>query len=249
MAAASRSIRTRNSRQIGARGDPDHAPFGRQVQRQGLCDLGRPARRRRQRGQRAVVRYRDRGRAQPELFRQTLFARPSDLGPLENIGAAPQPARHQRRLHPRYRDFRTNAVQAGAALQARPLQGLSLRRRRDTLALRSVADRRRHSPEAVFQFPGGLADHLPSRSAARMRDRRLLHRQAGFRRRPGIGRMGGRLAALVGRLVQLLLQHHPDPRRRHARAGPARGAGQGHSRFRRPGRPEEGQGHHRRRRR
>ena len=137
------------------------------------------------------------------------------------------------------------AVQAGAALPAGAVQGLSVRRRRDTLALRSRADRATRRPaEAVFQFPGGLADHLKEQIGdARMRDHRVLHRQAGFPERPGLGRMGGRLAALERRQRLLLLQHHPDPGRRHPRAGPARRADPRHARLRRAGRPEEGEGH------
>ena len=60
--------------------------------------------------------------------------------------------------------------------------------------------------------------------------------------------MGRRLAALFGRLRKLLLQHHPDARRRHARSGPPRRLDQGHPRLRRAGRQQEGEGHHRRRR-
>src|SRR3546814_10640653 len=54
----------RSPGQVGAGGDPDHAAFGRQVQRQGLCDVGRPAWRRHQRGERAVDQHGGRGGAQ-----------------------------------------------------------------------------------------------------------------------------------------------------------------------------------------
>ena len=67
------------SGQVGARSDHDHAPFGRQVLRQGLCDLGRPARRRRLGGQRAVDRHRGRGGAQQAGLPPDLRARPADL--------------------------------------------------------------------------------------------------------------------------------------------------------------------------
>ena len=51
-----------------------------------------------------------------------------------------------------------------------------------------------------------------------------------FPQRPGLGRMGGGLAGLGRRQRLLLLQHHPDPRRRHPRAGPAHRADPRHSR-------------------
>jgi topoisomerase-4 subunit B len=52
-----------------------------------------------------------------------------------------------------------------------------------------------------------------------MRDRRVLPGRAGFPNGQGSVEVGGRLAAVErGRLV-LLLQHHPDAGRRHARAG------------------------------
>ena len=132
------------SGQVGARGDPDHAPFGREILRQGLCDLGRPARRRR-------LAWSTRCRATPwSRWRATSSstARASRAGlptsALEQLGADPEPARHHARLHPRRRDFRRGgAVQAGAALPAGALQGLSVRRRRDPLEMRSRADLRR----------------------------------------------------------------------------------------------------------
>ena len=52
--------------QVGARSHHDHAALGRQVRLQGLRDLGRPARRRRLGGQRAVRAARGRGRARPD---------------------------------------------------------------------------------------------------------------------------------------------------------------------------------------
>src|SRR3546814_6089417 len=59
-----------------------------------------------------------------------------------------------------------------------------------------------------------------------MRDRRTFCGAAGVSRRTGPRRMGDRLAALVRWLIQLVLQHHPDPRRRHARSRAARGTDQ-----------------------
>jgi topoisomerase-4 subunit B len=67
-------------------------------------------------------------------------------------------------------------------------------------------------PEAVFQFPGGLADHLREQLGERAcaTAEPFIGRQE-FPNGAGIGRMGGGVAALFGRLLLLLLQHHPDP--------------------------------------
>src|SRR3546814_3405615 len=62
-------------RQVGAGSHHDHAPFGRQVRRQGLCDLRWPSRRRGQRRQRAVGRDGDRGRARQAALSPALFPR------------------------------------------------------------------------------------------------------------------------------------------------------------------------------
>ena len=58
--------------EVGARSHHVHAAFGRQIRLQGLRDLGRPARRRRLRGERAVLAARGRGRAQPETLSHEL---------------------------------------------------------------------------------------------------------------------------------------------------------------------------------
>ena len=231
--------------QVRARGDPHHAPFGREILGQGLCDLGRPARRRRQRRQRAVVGHDGRGRARQAALSPELRARPADLA-ADRAGRDPEPARHHHRLHPRRRDFRRGReVQAGPALPAGALQGLSVRRRRDPLEMRPRADRRRDArPRRCSSSPAASPTICKEQIGDReTRDQRALHRPAGFPERPGLGRMGGRLAALGRRQRLLLLQHHPDPRRRHPRAGPADGADPRHPRVRRAGRPEEGQGH------
>ena len=76
------------------------------------------------------------------LYRQT-FSKGLPTSKLVEIGPTPEPARHDHRLHARSGDFRGRGpVQAGAALPARAVQGLSVRGRRDTLEMRS----RRWSP-------------------------------------------------------------------------------------------------------
>ena len=149
------------SRQVGARSDHDHPPLGREVRGQGLFDLRRPSRRRRQRRQRALDRNRCRGRAREEALSPGLRQGRRDLE-ARGSRCRPQPSRHGHDLHARPRDLRRRReLQPRAALQARPLQGLSLRRGRNPLALRPEPRPRTRSPEqAVFHFPGGLADNL-----------------------------------------------------------------------------------------
>ena len=67
------------------------------------------------------------------------------------------------------------AFQAGAPVQDGALQGLSVRRRRNPLALRAGAAARASSDvpaEAVFHFPGGLKDYL---AAGRSQGDTLVH--------------------------------------------------------------------------
>jgi topoisomerase-4 subunit B len=54
-------------------------------------------------------------------------------------------------------------LQAGAPLPHGPVQGLSVRRRRDPLVLRSLPHPRPDPAEATFRFPNGLADFLAER--------------------------------------------------------------------------------------
>ena len=153
------------SRQVGARNHHDHAPLGREVRGQGLLDLGRPPRRRRQRRQCALDRDRRRGRARQEALPPVLLAGLA-TSKLEEVGAAPNKPRHHRRLHPRPGNLRRRRrFLARAPLPARPLQGLSLRRGRDPLALRPLA-RQRQGPRKRG-LPVRQRPRRPSRRAAR----------------------------------------------------------------------------------
>ena len=125
------------SRQERARGHHDHAALGREVRQQGLRDLRRPARRRRVRGQRAGQRARGRGRPQSGALRPELCARRA-LGSGGPGRRRPQPARHHGELRPRPGDLRPGAaLQPGHPAPDGAQQGLSVPRRRDSLALRS----------------------------------------------------------------------------------------------------------------
>ena len=111
---------------------------GGKFSRQGLCDLGRPARRRRLAWStrcRATRSSRWRGTSSSTARPSRAACRPRRWS---RLGRDPEPARHHHRLHARRGDFRRGGeVQAGAALPAGALQGLSVRRRRDPLEMRS----------------------------------------------------------------------------------------------------------------
>ena len=143
--------------------------------------------------------------ATSELYRQT-FSRGEPTSPLEERGPTPNRRGTTIVLRARHRDFRRRgAVQAGPALPARPVQGLSVRRGRDTLALRSVADRRFHAGRGGVPVPG--RPRRPSQGADRrpqLRHRGLLHRPAGLSRTARAwsngrwpGRCGPRAAPLI----------------------------------------------------
>ena len=81
-----------------ARGHPDDAALGRQVREQGLQYLGRPARRRRLRRQRAVGDARSRGRARPAALSPWSSSAASRKASSKKLGADHEPARHQHAL-------------------------------------------------------------------------------------------------------------------------------------------------------
>ena len=125
------------SRQVGARNHHDQAARRRQIRQRRLRDLGRPARRRRLGGQRALGAHRGRGGARPDALPAGVRARPS-RHQAGNRRQGAQSARHQGALPSRRADFRRQrAIRPGAAVQDDALQGLSVRRRRNPLALRA----------------------------------------------------------------------------------------------------------------
>ncbi len=139
----------------------------------------------------------------------------------------------------------------GEGLPPRPLEGLPVPRRRDPLEMRPLA-------AAAGCAGAGTGDHpLPQRAAGfpHRRARRTGHRHPALRRRgracrrQGPRRMGHRLAEGRCRRPPLaLLQHHPDARGRHARAGPARRVVQIAAQLRRDDEEQARRDRHRRRR-
>ena len=159
-----------------------------------------------------------------KLYRQTFAQGPRRPRRSSEVGADPEPARHHRRLHPRSRDFRRRRAASSPARlyrlarsKAYLFAGVEIRWRCDPVARRATTS----AESAVFQFPGGLADHL-ARADRRPRMRRPPPPFTGRQDFPdGQGSVEWAVAWPLwsdGDAI-LLLQHHPDPRRRHPRAG------------------------------
>ncbi len=228
-----------------AGGHPLHAPRGRQVRRAGLPDKRWPARRGRQRGQRAVGPPAGRGRAQPRAFRAGILARAAAGQAAEDRPRA-QPARHHRDLPCRCRDLRPPPLSPCTPAQDGALEGLSLFGGRDPL---EIGDRGwRHADGGDVPLPRRPCG-LPQGDAGRGHHlcRAALRRKRRFRRtlqRAGQGRMGDQLDACARRLHPVLLQHHPHARGRHARGRVLGGGPEGHPRAWRTGRQPQGRADH-----
>ena len=156
------------SRQVGARGDHDHAPFGRQVRGQGLFDLAAAST---ASGSASSTPCRARRSSKSRATRSSTaraFSRGLATSPLEEVGAAPTAAARPSSSSPTPKFSAPTPRSTRAPLQAGPLQGLSLRRGRDPLALRSVAGLRLTSPKPPSSSsPAALPTISPSRSASR----------------------------------------------------------------------------------
>ena len=153
------------------------------------------------------------------LYRQ-IFARGKPTSGLTVVGKTPNRRGTKVRFLPDPQIFGAQARFDPARLfKMDALQGLSVRRRRDPLALRPRPDRRRRESAGGGDLP--FSRRLEGLSRRR-------HRGPGAGRRPGLhrpgredgqarlGRMGDRMARGRRRLRPFLLQHHPDARRRHA---------------------------------
>jgi len=239
-------------RQVGARGDPHHAAFRRQVLGQGLLDGGRPARRRHLGRQRALRRAGRRGRAREDRLAAALQPRrPQGPGAQDRHHA--EPPRHERRLPPRPRDLRQGrASQGGHDLPHGARQGLPLPRRRTALVLRPVAGEGRRGPRRGRAALPRRPRRLPrrgDREAALRGPRQGLLRRGEAARRPRSHRMGRRLAGGRARRNAFLRQHRADAAGRLARARPALGAVARPARLRRAPRQQARAADHRRGRR
>ena len=228
--------------QVGARSDHVHAARRRQIRLQGLRDLGRPARRRRLGRQRAVRAHGGRGRARADsstawrssaASRRASWRKPA----ARRTGAAPKCASSPtRRSSGRRPHFKPERVFKMARSKAYLFGGVEIRWHCDKALLKGVED----VPEkATFHFADGLKDYLAgSLAGATLVHPDIFTGTSGKTGRARRGRMGGGLDRRRRRLPQLLLQHHPDAGRRHARIRPAHRAAarpEGSRRARRPG--------------
>ena len=162
---------------------------------------------------------RGRGRAQPETLPHDVRARPSQ-GQARRPRQDQQPPRHAHPLQAGHRYLRRQGdLQAAAPVQDDALEGLSVRRRRDPLALRSGAAEGHRGCAGGGQLP---LSRRPEGLSRRRDPRRHagasghLLRQVGPQRRPWRLRMGGGVDRGRRRLPLLLLQHRADARWRHA---------------------------------
>ena len=131
---------------FGARSDPDHAALGRQVQRQGLCDIGGAARGGPLGGQRARRGTDGRGGARQAAVATELLEGPARPALWRMPGPSPTGAARCVRFRPDAEIFGAGrALRAGAASRDGADTGLPLPRRRNPLVLRrGAAGRCRH---------------------------------------------------------------------------------------------------------
>ena len=209
---------------IRAGGHPHHAAFRRQILRQGLCHLRRPARRRLLGRQRAVQQPSPpRSRAtKPSTARNSPRASPPrkliEVGPVQNRRGTTI------RFVPDTEIFGDTAILPRPALQTLPLESLSVPRRAHQMVLRPrPAEGRfghaRRPPNCIS--PAACAIRWRPISASRRKScpksgpakPNCPRRQ---RQQPGQARMGLRLDRARRFPPRHLLQHRPHPARRHA---------------------------------
>ena len=177
-----------------------------------------------------------------QLWRQD-FSRGHPAGAAAGARAGAEPARHHGDLPPRCRDLRRRgAAEAGAAAADGAVEGLSLLRRRDPLALRARLPRAPgdDTPEqATFHFPGGLSDYLAERlEGAQCYADRAFAGKVDFAERFGAGTIGSVEWAVNwtpqrDAFVSSYCNTIHTPGGRHARAGLLGGDPEGHPRLRR----------------
>jgi topoisomerase IV subunit B len=152
------------------------------------------------------------------LYRQT-FARGLATSKLEEIGPAPNRRGTTVAFTPDPEIFGADARFSPSGSTSSPAPRPICSPESRSAGAARPSSPRQGPREAVFQFPGGLADHLREQlGRPPLRHRRAVHRPPGLPRHQGSanGRSPGRS---FRRLAILLLQHHSHPRRRHPRGG------------------------------
>ena len=220
--------------EVGARSHPDGAACGRQIRLGRLPDLGRPARRGRLGGQRAVRAARGRSGPRPDGLPPECSSAAIRAGAAGGRSGATANRRGTKvRFRPGCR--RSSAPRAPFSIRRGLLphgaiQGLPLWRRRGALALRARADRptgsRPYRPRLRSSFPGGLKDYL-SQDEVEGHSGLVIGSSSftGKVTKPG-GHGSVEWAVSLARRGRrhghaFVLQHHPDPERRHPRGGAA----------------------------
>ena len=225
---------------------PDHAAFGRQIRRQGLRDLGRPARRRQFGGERAVGgawRWRSRATACCGSRATRAASRPQagERRRRCTTAAAPRSASSRTRRSSARSQFSPARLYRLCRSKAYLFRGVQIRWACDP---RCCAAQGRHAGRGGAALPGRAA-RQPGRRRSASRRVVLPQPWAGEADLPRTapdrpGRMGGRLAGGGRGLPPLLLQHHSDHPGRHARGRVPRRAAEGPARLGRAARQPPG---------
>ncbi len=187
-----------------------------------------------------------------KLYRMA-FERGKPKGKLQDAGKAPNRRGTKVRFRPDPEIFGAKrAFQARARFQDDALEGVSVRRRRNSLVVRQGAAARRGRRAGSGDVPFRRRPERLSLGNTRGRDSRPsrhFHRHGRKDRRARRGAMGRGLDRRRRRLPQFVLQHHPDARRRHPRIRAARGAQPRPEGPRRTDRPGQARSRHHQRRR
>ena len=183
--------------QVGARSHHDDAALGRQVRRQGLRDLRRPARRRRLGGQRAVRTLEVEVARGQQLYRQALLARQAagqagEARPGARTGAAPR-SRFQPdpQIFGKGAQFEPARLYRMARSKAYLFGGVEIRWTCDPSLITGRDAGRGGVP--LPRRPQGLSASDDRRAQSQVTTRDLRRPASTRPGRPRLGRMGGRL--------------------------------------------------------
>ncbi len=116
-----------------------------------------------------------------QLYRAGILARACALGPLQKLGATPNRRGTTVSFMPDTEIFGDQQVQAAAPVQARPLEGLSVRRRRNPLEMRC-----RRSPATMCRRGGVPVPRRAGRSSCRTGRQPRMRHQPVLCRQPGL---------------------------------------------------------------
>ena len=238
--------------QVGARGHHDDLALRRQIRRQGLQHLGRPARRRHLGGQRAVGLARSRGRARQARSTRQSFSRGKPKTKLKDAGAVNNRRGTTVSFHPDPEIFGAKAAFKPATVYGMARSKAYLvRRRRDPLVLRQGTARRRPHRAGQGDHPFPRRAHgFPHRPDRQPADLHRRGRSPAPRRSRATAASNGRSPGRATRTASSIPTATPCRRTRAApRAGLPHGPPARPARLWRAHRPQARGTDHRRRRR